>query len=145
MLIIHRSRGWDSVTDNFFQKFPRPQLADKPSLRSSCVPAPLFESHPRLQSTTAAKLTLCGWYFVPGMGLEPIRDCSHDILSVACLPFHHPGLLLGFLLHPAFLISPSMCWLQTMAIWTENPQILNPIIMTVTIYVIEFDGDSTIF
>lgn len=28
---------------------------------------------------------------VPGMGLEPIRDCSHDILSVACLPFHHPG------------------------------------------------------
>ena len=28
---------------------------------------------------------------VPRMGLEPIRAfIAHDILSVACLPFHHP-------------------------------------------------------
>ena len=26
------------------------------------------------------------------MGLEPIRDCSHQPLKLACLPFHHNGI-----------------------------------------------------
>ena len=28
---------------------------------------------------------------MPGRGLEPPRDCSHQLLRLACLPFHHPG------------------------------------------------------
>ena len=28
---------------------------------------------------------------VPGEGLEPSRSCDHKILSLACIPFHHPG------------------------------------------------------
>ena len=32
-----------------------------------------------------------GAIMVPSMGLEPIRDCSHQPLKLACLPFHHNG------------------------------------------------------
>jgi hypothetical protein len=28
---------------------------------------------------------------VPLAGLEPARDCSQQILSLRCLPFHHSG------------------------------------------------------
>gem|GEM_PF-3964738 len=28
---------------------------------------------------------------VPGAGIEPARPFDHNILSVACIPFHHPG------------------------------------------------------
>lgn len=33
-----------------------------------------------------------GAIMVPSMGLEPIRDCSHQPLKLACLPFHHNGI-----------------------------------------------------
>lgn len=33
-----------------------------------------------------------GATMVPSMGLEPIRDCSHQPLKLACLPFHHNGI-----------------------------------------------------
>ena len=36
---------------------------------------------------------------VPGEGIEPSRHCCHEILSLACLPFHHPGLKLCELTH----------------------------------------------
>ena len=28
---------------------------------------------------------------VPGAGFEPARPCGHQLLRLACLPFHHPG------------------------------------------------------
>ena len=28
---------------------------------------------------------------VPGKGFEPSRPCGHQILNLACLPFHQPG------------------------------------------------------
>lgn len=33
-----------------------------------------------------------GAILVPSMGLEPIRDYSHQPLKLACLPFHHNGI-----------------------------------------------------
>jgi hypothetical protein len=35
---------------------------------------------------------------VPRAGLEPTRSYEPDILSVLCLPFHHPGRCLKFIL-----------------------------------------------
>ena len=32
---------------------------------------------------------------VPGAGLEPARPCGQQILSLPCIPFHHPGFLYG--------------------------------------------------
>jgi hypothetical protein len=32
---------------------------------------------------------------VPGAGVEPARPCGHQILSLAWLPLHHPGILGG--------------------------------------------------
>lgn len=31
-------------------------------------------------------------YLVPGAGVEPASAEANDILSVACMPFHHPGM-----------------------------------------------------
>src|SRR3989344_5700595 len=33
-----------------------------------------------------------GRRMVPRRGLEPPRDCSHQLLRLACLPFHHLGM-----------------------------------------------------
>lgn len=35
---------------------------------------------------------------MPGVGLEPTRHYCLRILSPLCLPFHHPGILLIFIL-----------------------------------------------
>ncbi len=43
---------------------------------------------------------------VPGRGLEPPRDYSHQLLRLTCLPFHHPGNV-----HPEGF-EPSTNWLR---------------------------------
>lgn len=51
-----------------------------------------IESNKRLNTT---KLILSRLFIylqkVPGAGLEPARPCGQQILSLSCLPFHHPG------------------------------------------------------
>jgi hypothetical protein len=36
---------------------------------------------------------------MPEAGLEPARDYSHNLLRVACLPFHHPGKYCYFIIY----------------------------------------------
>jgi hypothetical protein len=48
---------------------------------------------------------------VPGEGLEPSRACAHKILSLACIPFHHPGKL-----RPGRELHPRITVLQTVAL-----------------------------
>ena len=38
-------------------------------------------------------LTVLEFLMVPKVGLEPTRPRGHQILSLACLPFHHFGLI----------------------------------------------------
>lgn len=49
---------------------------------------------PVTSGVTGRRSTLLnyGAILVPSMGLEPIRDCSHQPLKLACLPFHHNGI-----------------------------------------------------
>ena len=49
---------------------------------------------PTTSSVTGWRSTLLnyGAILVPSMGLEPIRDCSHQPLKLAYLPFHHNGI-----------------------------------------------------
>lgn len=54
---------------------------------------------PRQESNLYPKLRRLVFYplnyedhVVPGVGLEPTRTYVRDILSVVCMPFHHPGL-----------------------------------------------------
>ena len=41
---------------------------------------------------------------VPGRGLEPPRPCGHSHLKATCIPFHHPGLPLYYILDDCFLL-----------------------------------------
>ena len=61
--------------------FTRPGLADKSSLRSSCVPASSFESLPALPNTTKPKLPLGFWYLVRREGFEPSKAKPADLQS----------------------------------------------------------------
>lgn len=55
---------------------------------------------------------------VPGVGVEPTRSYDHDILSVACIPFHHPGNLRpGRDLHPRIALLQS----AALAAWLPGP------------------------
>ena len=82
---------------------PRSRVSSSPSLVRTLDPsslrntavfrphyvrcAPLFESHPigHIQKTAFAV------FLVPGVGLEPTQRYRREILSLLCLPFHHPG------------------------------------------------------
>src|SRR3989344_9326244 len=44
---------------------------------------------PRVNQKTAKAV----FWFVLGVGLGPTWPCGHNILSVACIPFHHPSVL----------------------------------------------------
>ena len=38
------------------------------------------------------KIFLFSKSFVPEEGVEPSHPCGQEILSLSCLPFHHPGI-----------------------------------------------------
>lgn len=87
-------REWDLILtesvpalDNLFRGLTNYlKTASSPSVKS-----------PRLY-LSAVENPLTRAFFVPRMGLEPIRAFAHNILSVACLPIPPPRHLFAFLL-----------------------------------------------
>ena len=69
----------------------RVRLADKHSLRSSCIPAPPFKSSPWTCTIVGAHGVCASFVFVSRRGLEPPRGCPHYPLKVARLPVPPPG------------------------------------------------------
>lgn len=83
---------WQGLKDsNPHQRFWRPSCYH-------CTKPPILATptglEPVTSGVTGRRSTLLnyGAILVPSMGLEPIRDCSHQPLKLACLPFHHNGI-----------------------------------------------------
>ncbi len=75
----------ESVTSRSFQSRSRPRLADKPSLRSSCIPAPSFDSFWLATKCNSRKATLYGWHSVRPEGIEPSTNPWQGLI----IPLNH--------------------------------------------------------
>ncbi len=47
---------------------------------------------------------------IPAVGLEPTLYCYNQILSLACLPFHHAGVAMEILINLARLALQGFWW-----------------------------------
>ena len=79
---------------------------------------------------------LC-YYFGTAGRSRTDKPIGHDILSVACIPFHHGGLVF---IH----IQPSMCRLQAMTIGAKNSQVLETVIVAVAVDMVKLKWHTSI-
>ena len=70
------------------------------------------------------------------MGFEPTIPFGHSFLIRTCMPFHHSGQL--------SLVPRPVSRGQSMAVRTQEPEVLKPIIRPDAIDVIELQGDGPI-
>lgn len=59
-------------------------------------------------------------FFVPGKGLEPPRPCDHQILSLARLPFRHPGFKNGVRSNIFVFLLPNILLFDEAKIFLKN-------------------------